>query len=319
MHRQRSLIDLHALPELFAHRIVRVTELISLGLSTNLIYANTRLGGPWQRLLPGIVLLSNAPPNRAQLVQAALRYGGRDALLTGHDALQLHGLRTARPGGPVHILVPHRRQARSVPTVLVERTVRLPHIVLRKDFPVAPVERAVLDSVRRMPAPDAVRAIIAESVRRLGVRPARLDEELANGSGRGTALVREVLTEITNGVHSVAEAWARRLVVNSGLPRPVWNVPLCAPDGQLIGIANAWWEDAGLAWEIDSAEWYDSPTSPTSYEETLTRAARQAAAGITVLRTQPSRLRRDPTAVLRDLEQALARAHNRPRPRILAG
>ena len=47
-----------------------------------------------------------------------------------------------------------------------------------------------------------------------------LNDELASGSGRGSALPREVLREISAGVRSVAEADARTLVQRSGLPIP---------------------------------------------------------------------------------------------------
>jgi hypothetical protein len=198
----------------------------------------------------------------------------------------------------------------------VERTTRMPSLQLLNDFPTAPLERAVLDAARRAGSVDGARAIIAEAVQRGRVLPARLRTELDRGSTRGSGLARKVLAEISDGVRSVAEAWARRLVLNSRMPKPAWNVPLCDPDGRLLAIVDAWWDDVALAWEIDSYEWH---LSPQSYSDTLARDAALTAAGITVLHTTPGRIQKEPVAVLRELERAHGQARRRPRPQILAG
>jgi hypothetical protein len=311
----RNLVDLGALPELFPHRVVRAAELVSLGISSATVHANTHPGGPWQRILPGVLLLSGRPPTRAQRIQAALRYAGPGAVLTGADALQLHGMRAASPGGPVHILVPHDRNLRFADGVAIERTIRLPNPLWCKNFPIAPVERAVLDAARRLRAPGDVRAIIAEVVRRGAAHPARLRDELDHGSTRGSALARQILTELSDGIRSVAEGWARRLIHDTHLPKPAWNVPLCDPAGDLLAVVDAWWDDAALAWTIDSSAWHSS----VDRDSTLTTAAKLTAAGITVVSTPPARIQHDPVTVARELEDALAHARNRPRPTILAG
>lgn len=315
MRRTRPLIDVDRIPELFRHRVARVPELVALGLTSHYIYAQCAPAGRWQRLLPGVVLLSDAEPTRAQRIQAALRYAGPGALVTGHDALQLYGMRSAKPGGPVHVLVAHRRQVRSSDAVAVERTTRLPPAALRQGFPVAPLVRAVLDAARRMHNRDGVRAVISESVQRGGLEPAQLRRELAEGSNRGSALARQVLNEVSDGIRSVAEAWARRLILRSGMPRPRWNVALFGPDGTQLAIADAWWDDVALAWEIDSYEWH---LSPANYSRTLKRSAALTAAGITVVHTLPVRLRDEPAAVVDELRRAYQHAAARPRPDIRA-
>src|SRR5204863_4867339 len=103
------------------------------------------------------------------------------------------------------------------------------------------------------------------------ISPAVLRRELQLGSRRGTALPRRVLEEVSDGIRSVAEGWARDLVRRSGLPQPQWNCPVRTVDGELLGVIDAWWDDVALAWEIDS---YQFHIAPADYAETLRRSSR---------------------------------------------
>lgn len=315
MHRVRDLINPIGLVSLFPHHVARVTDLLALGVSTTTISTNTAAGGSWQRLLPGILLLSNAPPTRPQVIRAALRYAGDDAVLTGHSALQLYGIRSALPGGPVHVLVPPKRHIRALRKIIIERTSRLPHPILRNDFPVASAERAIMDATRRMESVDSIRAIIAESIQRGQAHPGRLRAELTKANKRGTAAARRVIDELTTGVRTMAEGWARRLLLDTDLPKPLWHVPLCDPAGNLLDIVDAWWDDHGVAWSLATDEWHYPATGPT----TLDRLSTLTAAGITVIHTTPTQLRSTPAAILHTLKQTLTAARSRPRLAIIAG
>lgn len=71
--------------------------------------------------------------------------------------------------------------------------------------------------------------------------------ELEAGSGRGTALPREVLEAVSDGIRSVAEANGRELIRRSGLPQPMWNACLIdARTGRFIAIADAWFDHVGI-------------------------------------------------------------------------
>jgi hypothetical protein len=135
----------------------------------------------------------------------------------------------------------------------------MPVPVVRDGLPLAPVARALVDAAVPLREADAVRAMFADAVQRGLCTPADLAIELAQVQRPYTALARSVLEEVTDGVRSAAEAWARRLVLRSGLPAPQWNVAVRRADGRLIGVADAWWDDVGLVWEIDSREWHLDP------------------------------------------------------------
>lgn len=196
---------------------IRVATLAELGVSPRTAYRRCLPGGPWQRPLPGIVLLTNMPPTRRQLVEAALLYGGRNALVSGLEACRRHGLRNVPNAYGIHLLVSQDRRLHSSDYVTVERTKRLPKPVVLDDLPLAPIARSVLDGCRSLKSRDPVKALIAEAVQRGRVSPLSLSEELEVGSQRGTAVPREVLKDITGGARSVAEIDAMR----------VWSEPAC--------------------------------------------------------------------------------------------
>lgn len=304
-------IDPQVLLESSHHGVIRAATLDELGVPPRTAYRRCAPSGPWQRLLPGIILLTNTTPTRRQLVEAALLHAGEDALLTGLEACRQHGLLSASDTGVVHVLVPHERKVKSSDFVIVERTVRHPKRVVVDGLPLAPVWRAVLDACRRMTTFDPVRALLAEAVQRRGVRPDVLARELDQGSKRGTAVPREVLAEIQNGSRSVAESHAMEVWHRTGLPPLRWNVDLYDEQGRFVARPDGWCDEAGLAWEIDSHEYH---FTREGYGRTLKRNARYAAAGIVVVQTVPTRLRADPDGVVAELVAAHRAATTRPRP-----
>jgi hypothetical protein len=296
--------------------VVRTRDLRARGISRGTITRRTRPGGPWRPLMPAIVLLHNGPPTRDDMRRAALLHAGPGAVLTGSDALELHGMsRMPPPTGLIHVLIPADRRRVGAGKLLVERTDRLPDPA-RGRWPLAPIERAALDLTRRTPDRDVVRAVLAEVVQRGRTTPAHLVAELEAGSDRGTALPREVLAAVSDGIRSVAEAKARDLLRRSGLPQPMWNARLVdARTGRFIAVADAWFAEVALAWEIDSYEFH---LSPADYERTLERRVTMTAAGIAVVAHSPKRVIDQGTQVIEDLMGNLRQAARRPRPAVRA-
>jgi hypothetical protein len=95
------------------------------------------------------------------------------------------------------------------------------------------------------------------------------------------------------------------------LPPPRWQAELHARDGTLLGVADAWWPEAGLAWSLGAQQ------CPLPRDD-ATRAA-LAELGITVLHTEPAHLRTDQDTVIAELAAAFTYAarnphHNRRNP-----
>lgn len=294
------------------HGAIKVATLIELGVPSRTAYRRCAPDGPWQRLLPGVVLLGSLSPTRRQLVEAALLYAGPGSMLSGVEACRWHGLREVPDDRQVHVLVPHGRRANSSNVVVVERTRRMPEPVFRDGVPLAPLTRSVLDACRRFTSHSPARALITEAVQRHRLAPNRLIHELDMGSQRGSAVPRKVLEDIVGGARSVAEVDAMRVWKRTRLPRPVWNVVLQNSRGEHIAVPDAWF-DVGLAWEIDSYEFH---FQRGDYARTIDRNARYAAAGVLVLQTLPNRLRRDPKSVADELVAAYRAAESRPRPTV---
>ncbi len=166
MTNNRTLIDLDAIPSVFDHQVAPLRELHALGISTHTIYERCQPGGPWQRIEPNLILLTDEPPNRTQRIHAALKAAGNGAILTGVDALKLHGLSGAKLTSSIHVLIPPRRQPGLVDGVYYERTHQLPDPLHLKGFPVAPLPRATVDTVRRTKAPSLVEELLSETIRR---------------------------------------------------------------------------------------------------------------------------------------------------------
>jgi len=283
-----------------------------VGLPSATVSKRCRVGGPWRRLLPGVILMQTGAASDTQRVAAALAYAGGDALLTGAAACRMYGLRRVPPGKQIHVLVPASRQPATAGFVLVERTTRMPSTLSVDGWPTAPRVRAVLDAARRMRRLDGVRALIAEAVQRGLCTVDELVAELEAGSRAGSARPRRVLRELAAGTHSVAEITAQQLTARSAVLPPLrWNVPIYDERGTFIAIPDAWADDVALAWEIDSYEFH---LSPEQYDRTLRRHATMLASGIVVAHTTPARLRREPDQVLRELEAAYRHALQRPRP-----
>lgn len=284
--------------------VTTTARLRAAGLTTHAIAARCRPSGPWQRVLPGVVLLSNRPPTRRQHVRSALLYAGPQAVLTGTDALRAHGL--APPVSErILLLVPATRRLAPPAPLTIERTTRLPVPVRTGGLPLAPVTRATTDAARHEPDPQRLQDLLVAPLRRGDCTAGDLHRELNAGNQRGSAVPRSLLSDLalTSTVHTTAQ----RLLQAAPLPPPLWRVPLHTRRGAPLGTADAWWPEAGLAWRLGNAQPHPLP---------VTEQARPVltAAGITVLHTDPVRLDTAAETVIRELVHAFSYATTNPYP-----
>jgi hypothetical protein len=117
------------------------------------------------------------------------------------------------------------------------------------------------------------------------------------------------LRECIAGSRSAAEGDFMTLIGRPDLPEPMADAELYTPDGAFLGIADVWWQRAGVVAEVDSRRYH---LSPANYERTVTRHNRMAAHGINVLHFLPDTVKTAPSTVIRSLR----RDQERQRPAV---
>jgi hypothetical protein len=175
--------------------------------------------------------------------------------------------------------------------------------------------RAVADAARGMTELREVRALVASVVQDGRCPPEMLIHELGRGPIRGSALLRQVLAEVAEGVRSVAEADFLDLIKRSRLPVPLLNARIYSAGGTFIASPDAWWPQAGVAAEVDSREWH---LRPADWERTMSRHARMSGHGIIVLHFTPGQIRSGPAHVTSAIANALKAGSARPPLPIMA-
>lgn len=282
-----------------------------VGLTAAALRHRLRVRGPWQVVLPGIYATFTGELSTEQKWIAALLYGGPSCLLGGRTAAALHGLRQLPRSRSVQLLMPHSCRRVACGFVQIRRATSMPAPLFFDDLRAVPVERAVVDACRSMTTLDPVRALVAESVQRRKTDAAALSAELAGGGSAGSALIRLVLEEVKAGARSVPESVARGLILQSHLPPARWNCDLFTHDGEWLARPDGWWQEAGVALEIDSREWH---LLPEHWATTMARHARMTSYGLLVVHVTPRQLRGQPAEFLTTLDRTIAQGLTRPTP-----
>jgi very-short-patch-repair endonuclease len=99
------------------------------------------------------------------------------------------------------------------------------------------------------------------------------------------------------------------LIVRSSLPKPVFNAQLFDANGTFIAMVDAWWQDSGVAAEVDSRAYH---LSAEDQDRTTERHDRLVAYGILTLHFPPKRLRTDPAGVISEIRRAIGKGQERP-------
>ena len=295
LHKQLGVISRHQVP--------------ATGLTAGALRHRLRPGGPWQALLPGVYLTATGTPTTLQREMAALLYAGPAGVITGPAALRCHHIR-AEPSDLVDVLVPAAIQRRDAAFVRLHRTIRMPEGAwLAGPLRYAWLPRAVADTVRDMTSLRGVRAVVADAVQRGRCAITDLAAELGEGPVIGSALFRQALTDVADGIRSTAEADLKDLIVKARLPIPLFNPWVYGADGTFIARPDAWWPELGVGIEVDSHEWH---MSPEDHASTLARSRRMSKHQMIMLRFTPKQIRSEPAEVIKDIRDALQGAAGRP-------
>ena len=209
----------------------------------------------------------------------------------------------------VDVLIPATSKRSDKSFVHVLRTSKMPTVVYKVgELRYVPIARAVADAARQENDIGDVRSIVASAVQWRRVSVADIAAELPNGPSAGSARLRAVLAEVADGIRSAAEGDLRKLIKRSGLPDPLYNPRLYAGE-EFVATPDAWWQDAGVAVEVDSRQWH---LLPGDWEQTMARHSRMSAFGINVLHYPPRRLHTEPRTIAAEIKSALEVGRSRP-------
>jgi hypothetical protein len=291
------------------HQVITCEQAYECGLTRKAVDYRLRLDGPWQWLLPAVYVAGTGVITQNQRVVGALLYAGPGSVMTGPAAVRRHHLTCAGPDA-IDVLIPWTSQRKSSGFVRVHRTRRMPERgwvngAIRYALPA----RAVGDAARLLTRFDDVRAVVSEALLTGRCTLAELAEELQAGGLPRSAYFREALAEVTDGIRSVAEARFRRLILSSGLPRPMFNARLYDERGAFIAMVDAWWERAGVAVEVDSRAYH---SRAKDQDRTADRHAELVAHGILPLHFAPQTIRTDGRAVVSKIGRAVEHGQARP-------
>jgi hypothetical protein len=291
------------------HSVISRAQVFACGMSRSALHLRIASSGPWQRILPGVYLALTGGIVQYQREMAALLYAGSASLITGSAAVRRHGLRSPGPD-VVDLLIPARFSRQSAAFVRVHRTERMPQrMFVAGQVRFAEPPRAVADAARFLTRFDDVRAVVCDAVQRRACTVADLTAELEAGPSAGSALLREALAEVGDGVRSVAEADFRALILRSGLPKPLFNARLLDADGTFIAMVDAWWQDAGVAAEIDSRAYH---LAAEDQDRTTERHDKLIAHGVLPLHFPPKRMKTDAAGIVSEIRRAIEKGLQRP-------
>ncbi|THA26401.1 hypothetical protein E4198_18445 [Streptomyces sp. RKND-216] len=320
-------------------RVLTASMLRAHGVGAAEASEHCRPGGPWRMLLPGVFLLHPGPPTSEDRLHAALLHTlrrqtiptqsghgpavrttphGIDAMITGPAALALRGFTSARPLPAldrIDVLVPATRRLRSAGFARVVRGGDLPEPEQIAGLPVAPVERALADTVADLDDAETVGRLLTEAVRDGHCEAQTLMRELEAARLLTAPHVADAVDRIVAEGRTVAEARLYDLVRTQGVPDPCWNVDLRLPGGPHLGGVDAYWPDEAVALSIDARTHRHIPGDEGGTEGLWDAYAQQRESlerlGITVVHLTPRALREAPELQAAVVRTALMAAEDR--------
>ncbi|OMI89050.1 hypothetical protein BSZ07_13300 [Streptomyces sp. M1013] len=324
-------------------RLMTAAQLRAHGVSAAETNEQCRPGGPWQQLLPNVVLLHPGPPTSDERLHAVLLYAARDrtaagtatgvtasvpvqpggerapvpayaeAMITGLAALTLHGFSAAPPLSSldaIDVLVPRLRRLRTTGCARVVRTTALPTAVELTGVPVAPVARALADAVAELTDPGTVRRLLTEAVRGGHCEPAAVVRELNRARLLSRPHVVDAVDSLVAEGRALAEQRLYRMVREHALPEPVWNVDLRLPGGPHLGGVDAFWPEHAVALELDTRA-HRQQEDDAAWAEHARKREHLERLGITVVHLTPRKVRDCPEHQAAVVRTALMAAGDR--------
>jgi hypothetical protein len=295
--------------------VVTRAQLVAGGVAPAAVRWNS--GRAWRVLLPHVVTLTREAARPRQRLVAGLLWAGERSVLSGATAAAEFGIRSADPGGRVHLVAPAPLSSRRSGFAEVRRTLlHDEHTVVRGPLRLSSPARAAVDAARAAHTERDRSAILIEAVQRGLVGVDDLAEWVHRLRTRDAAALRRPLERAASGAWSVPESELLELVSGSAVLPPAWPNPwLERADGTALTAPDVWFDDVAMAVMVHSRRHH---AEADDWDATVESDAELVAAGVVVVGVTPHRIRIDPAPVLRRLERAYLTAAERPRPAVVA-
>lgn len=138
-----------------------------------------------------------------------------------------------------------------------------------------------------------------------GSRIRRRRDGLALSGARGIRHLREALGLVDGGAESPQETRLRLLLVQSGIPRPVTQIPVRDDRGRVVRRIDMGWPEWMVGAEYDGEQHF---TDPDAYAADIERLEFLAGRGWTIVRVSSRQLRWQRPEVVVRVRRALAAA-----------
>jgi hypothetical protein len=231
----------------------------------------------------GVPAVGHCPPPRVP-----------EAMISGLAALTLHGFTGApslRSLDRIDVLVPRAKRLRSTGCVHIIRGQSLPDPEEVTGLPVAPVARALADTVAQLTDAGVVRRLLVESVRGGHCEAGAVVGELLRARLLGRPHVRDAVDALVAESRALAEGMLYEMVFRYGLPDPCWNVDLRLPGGPHLGGVDAYWPDQAVALELDTRAPRPHLDMDAQWSEYARKREALEGLGVTVVHLTPGKLR----------------------------
>jgi hypothetical protein len=237
-------------------RILSAPSAARLGLTRAAVrHGIARYG--WQQLARGIVLTSREGPTRDDWAFVGMEIAGRQAALSGWDAVRIVGLGATSPPSPEVLVLDRRGEHRLIGHVRIRPTAR-PYrtSLLPGDHPTLPYlpivhpARAIADVALYYRTFAPVRALVTSAVQKKRCDPSDLVAELEAGPRNGSGHFRSALSDVLDGAQAVD------VLRRSPVPAFELNVDVLDASGRLIANVDVLWRELRAVAEIDGRTYH---------------------------------------------------------------
>ena len=254
----------------------------------------------YTKLYRNVYVRNGAELTALDRAYAAWLWSGRKATLVGHSAAALLGSRWIPDDAPAEVA--HSRRAAPRGIVVRSDELRVHEVRTIGGITCTTAARTAYDLGRRLPLETAVIRVDA-LFNATAATPRSVDDIARCHSGaRGIRRLRTALDLVDAGAESPQETRLRLLLVQSGLLRPVTQIPVTNEQGRVVRRIDMGWPEWMVGAEYDGEQHF---TNPDDYSNDIIRLEFLASKGWTIVRVSATQLRHQRAEVVQRVRLAL--------------